>query len=487
MANCVVKKIYDYARIKPLKIALSNGKTSLTYIDLCKQIEFAKSKLQSECKLKKGDYLILAAKKEISFVSLYFACHLLQVTVIPIDAECNPSRLCYIVKSTGCSKSVGLPCSFGDVINYSFSEFEGVCEDFSFENISFPKLSDVADLVFTTGTTGEPKGVILTQKNIAASSANINQYIKNIEDDIELLALPISHSFGLGRMRCALSNGQTLILLGSFANIKRFFRYIEQFNVTGFGLVPSSFSLIKKLSGNKLFEYANQIKYIELGSAPMCLDDKLELKEKMPNTRICMHYGLTEASRSTFLEFHEDKKNLLSIGKASPNTSIKIFNSEGFEVPFGQKGEICILSDAVCSGYLNNEKANNELFFGSYLRTGDLGQYTSSKYINLCSRIKELINVGGKKVSPTEVENALKSINGVDDCACIGIKDNMLGEVVKAYIVSKDHHQLNKEFLTQSLSLKLESYKIPFEYEFIEEIPKTSSGKIQRNMLKTGK
>lgn len=484
MTNCVVKKIYDYARKNPKKIALSDGKSEISFLDLCKQIEFAKLKLQNDCNLKKGDYLILAAKKEISFVNVYFACHLLQVVVIPIDVECNSNRLSYIVQNTRCNKSVGLTCSHSDLTNYSFSEFEGTLENLSFENTFFPKLTDVADLVFTTGTTGEPKGVLLTQKNISASSTNINQYIKNTEDDVELLALPISHSFGLGRMRCALSNGQTLILLGSFANIKRFFRYIEQFKVTGFGLVPSSFCLIKKLSGEKLFEYANQIKYIEIGSAPMCLDDKLELLEKMPKTRICMHYGLTEASRSTFLEFHEDRDNLLSIGKPSPNTSIKIFNSEGVEVQSCEKGEICVLSDAVCSGYLNNETSNNNLFYGAYLRTGDLGQYINSKYIVLCSRIKELINVGGKKVSPIEVEDALKSIKNIEDCACVGINDNILGEVVKAYIVSKDANQLSKEYLTESLSSKLESYKIPVEYEFIEKIPKTSSGKIQRNMLK---
>lgn len=97
MTNCVVKKIYDYARKNPKKIALSDGKSEISFLDLCKQIEFAKLKLQNDCNLKKGDYLILAAKKEISFVNVYFACHLLQVVVIPIDVECNSNRLSYIV------------------------------------------------------------------------------------------------------------------------------------------------------------------------------------------------------------------------------------------------------------------------------------------------------------------------------------------------------------------------------------------------------
>ena len=208
--------------------------------------------------------------------------------------------------------------------------------------------------------------------------------------------------------------------------------------------------------------------------------------ELLPKTRICMHYGLTEASRSAFMEFHAEADNLMTAGQASPGVEIGIFSQEGKRLDIGEEGEVCVKGDHVCCNYWNEtpERFAND-FYDGYFRTGDAGTMNENGYIYLKSRIKEMINVGGKKVSPMEVEDILNTIPGIEESACVGIPDpgGVMGEVVKAYIVCNDEKLTDKEIIAQ-LMPKLELYKLPVQIERIKEIPKTSSGKIQRLKLK---
>lgn len=221
-----------------------------------------------------------------------------------------------------------------------------------------------------------------------------------------------------------------------------------------------------------------------MGSASFSKDEKEELAALLPWTKICMHYGLTEASRSAFMEFHDDIDALDSVGKASPNTLIKIFDESGVECKNGIEGEICIKGQHVMRGYLKTD--NTSAFFGNYFRTGDWGYLDHQGYLYLISRKKDLINIGGKKVSPQEVEDQLNKLEGIEDCACIGVPDpdGILGEVVKAYIVKSGKKILTPECINEFLEDRLESYKIPVSYEWIDKIPRTQNGKIQRNLLK---
>jgi long-chain acyl-CoA synthetase len=473
--------IWKNASLYPDKVSIISGKKSATYKELCERILAAKSKLE-KYGLKKNDCIILAAGKQIEFAYIYFGAHLAGYEVIPIDAATEPTRLKYIVEATNCKLLIGFS-ETGYQNELSIKDFADL-EVNQAERSSFRNEDNVADILFTTGTTGVPKGVPLTYKNEMAAANNINTFIKNKSDDIELLALPISHSFGLGRLRCCLVNGQTIILLGSFANVKKIFRTIEEDHVTGFTMVPASWRYLQKFTGNKLGDYASQLHYIEMGSAYFSADEKKSLADLLPNTRVCMHYGLTEASRSAFMEFHDDAKYLSSVGKASPNTSIKIYDETGKEMPVGQEGEICVRGNHVTEGYLN--RPIEDSFFGEYFRTGDWGFMNTEGYVYLKSRKKDLINVGGKKLSPVETETEILKIPGVADCACIGVADDdgILGEVVKAFIVKDKDSNISEEDIKTALVGKLEGYKIPVKYEWIDKIPRTHNGKTQRALLR---
>lgn len=474
--------IWNNATLTPDKVAIISGKNSATYKQLCERILAAKKKLEQEG-LQKNDRIVLAAGKQIEFAYIYFGAHLAGYEIIPIDSATEPTRLEYIVKTTNAKLLIGFDQSELQISKLSLKDFKDL-EGESFSTPSFRTDNEVADILFTTGTTGEPKGVPLTYENEMAAASNINTFIKNTKEDVELLALPISHSFGLGRLRCCLVNGQTIILLGNFANVKKLFRIMSEQHVTGFTMVPASWRYLQKFTGDKLGEFADQLHYIEMGSAYFSAEEKKHLADLLPHTRVCMHYGLTEASRSAFMEFHDDGEHLDSVGKPSPNTDIKIYDEQGNELKPNEEGEICVKGAHVTHGYLNHPIEAS--FFGDYFRTGDWGYKTPEGYIYLKSRKKDLINVGGKKLSPVETETELLKIPGVEDCACIGIpdKNGVLGEVVKAFIVKAEGSDLSEDNVKNQLSGKLEGYKIPAEVEWIDKIPRTQNGKIQRALLK---
>lgn len=477
----IEEQIFDQVQNIPDKVALISGDTEITYSQLWDYCLCAAEKLKQGYHLKKGDRVILSAAGNIEFVYAYFGVHIAGGICVPIDPDTNQTRFEYIEKSTTPVCVMGLlhnvkkeTIPFSDVVNGT-----------SKATYIAPEQSLVADILFTTGTTGAPKGVALSYNNLSAAARNINAFIGNTSSDVELLALPVSHSFGLGRLRCSLSKGATVVMLGTFANVKKFFKEMARCQVTMFAMVPASWGFIKKMSGKYIGKFAEQLKFIEIGSSFMPVEDKELLMSLLPNTRICMHYGSTEASRSAFMEFHTYKENLLSIGKASPNVEIKIFTSQGTPAALGEEGEVCVKGEHVTCSYWNEtpERFASD-FYDGYFRTGDCGTMDAEGNIYLKSRIKEMINVGGKKVSPMEVEDILNTIPGIKESACIGIPDPgiVLGEVVKAFIVADDN--LSDEEIMQQLRPQLEVYKLPVEIERINAIPKTGSGKIQRLSLK---
>lgn len=465
------------------KVAVKSGRNCVTYAELRAQIMAAAAFYRCLPGYATGKSVIISAGKQLEFLYAYFGAHLAGLQAVPVSEDINPDRFAYIKDKLAPLAAVGFDRMETDVQKVPLTSFSGLdCHASS--SAGMPKSQDIADVLFTTGTTGAPKGVPLTYANEYAAAKQINAFIQNGQDDIELLALPVSHSFGLGRLRCCLMNGQTIILLGSFANVKKIFRTIEEEHVTGFTMVPASWKYLQKMVGDKLSQFAGQLKYIEMGSAFFSEDDKRHLASLFPNTRVTMHYGLTEASRSSFMEFHEDDANLSSVGKASPDVEIGIFDANGNRLVAGEEGEICVKGAHVMNGYLWQDNANT--FFGDYFRTGDCGVMTPDGYIYLKSRIKELINVGGKKVAPTEVDEQILKIPGVADCACVGVPDpeGVMGEVVKGCIVKAPSANITFADIGAALAGKLESYKIPVVWQWIEAVPKTHNGKIQRSLLK---
>lgn len=477
----VLTAIARNANTLPDKTALVADNVRVTYAQLVHNIQCAAMFMQSTG-LHPGDRVVLSAHKELEFVYCYLAAHLIGIVNVVVDPTAPADRLeyiCDIVKPTAIIGSLKADERYRHI-------------DFKEINLAQTSLlqrhelhaDDVADVMFTTGTLGRPKGVCLSHANLAGAVANINGFIQNNETDIEALGLPLSHSFGLGRLRCVLSAGGTMILVGNFANLKVFFNVLEAEHVTGFGMVPAVWQYIKRLSGRRIARFADQLHYIEMGSAPLSVEDKRLLIELFPTTRLCMHYGLTEASRALFSEFHHDADNLESIGKpVSSQVEACILDETGNQVPDGVDGELCVRGNMVMRSYLLPED-NEDAFHGGWFRTGDWGHRDGAGNYYFTGRGKELINVGGEKVSPATIEAAICSL-GVADCACVAIPDpnGVLGEVPKAFL-QRSANQPDIEDVKSRLSQLLPPHEIPVEWEWVDRIPRTSSGKIQRLKLK---
>lgn len=482
----IVAEIIARAEITPNELAIAHQGDSFTYSELAIKIGNNVSLLRDRG-VKRGDRVILAASSTPDFVSAYFATHAIGAIAVPIDPQINDDHLKYVIQEVEPALVLA---------NQSLGDHQAEVEDTYMsahdQSFQYPcldtRIDDPGDIVFTTGTTGKPKGVVLTQRNLAAAARNINEFIGNDSQDRELVPLPLSHSFGLGRLKCNMLMGGMVILSEGFLLPGRLFDALDFWGATGFSFVPAGFSLLAKLTGDKLGDYANQLKYIEIGSAPMPLEHKQHLMSLLPKTRICMHYGLTEASRASFIEMHESKHKLDSVGKSSPNVQIRIIDDDGGNLQEEEIGQILIRGEMVMQKYWGNSDLTAETLKHGWLHTGDVGYTDQSGYLYLTGRDSDTINIGGLKVSPIEIEDILKSLDGIEDCACVRIPDpqGLSGEAIKAVLVSGDSDPTMRPTETQMvkhLRTKTEPYKIPKVFEWVNSIPKTQTGKILRRLL----
>jgi long-chain acyl-CoA synthetase len=340
--------------------------------------------------------------------------------------------------------------------------------------------------MFTSGSTGSPKGVMLSHGNILAAATNINAFIGNGADDREVLTLPLSHSFGLGRLRCNLLAGGTTILVPGLTYPALTLQALAGHAATGLAFVPAGAALMLRL-GEKFAAAASHLRYVEIGSAQMEIQLKRELMRVLPRTRLCMHYGLTEASRSAFIEFHADQDHLASVGKPTPNVEIRIVDAVGRDVPAGSTGLIQVRGGTTMAGYWQDPARTRSTLVGDgWLRTGDLGCFDAQGYLYFKGRDDDLINVGGRKVYPLTVENAANGIDGVDECACVAGVDpeGLLGEVPVLYVVPRPESDLTESMLLGRLRAVLAPYAMPRRIHLVETLPKTDSGKIRRAALR---
>ena len=475
--NSIVEAIAEHAVKTPDKQAVIVGKDSLTYAELWRGILSASHDLKS---IVANSVIILAAENKLSFICYYFAAHLRNLGCVLADPKASSETLCSILRTLPVQAYFS---SAGDLPDIPSWPYRIGCSETE-ENFNFPSPDAVADYMFTTGTTGISKCVPLTHANLLASAYNINTFIGNNQDDHEIIALPLCHSFGLGRLRCAMLAGGTCTILPNFANERKLLKLLSSENVTGFSMVPAAWQYIRHLCRERFIEASQNLGFIEIGSATLPIQDKLYLEENLPGTKICMHYGLTEASRSAFIEFHADRDKLTTCGKSTPNVEIAIFSTDGVRLVAGETGEVCVRGKHVTRGYLSIGR--EQCFFGDFFRTGDMGMIDADGYLHLLGRIKELINVGGKKVAPDDVEHKINQLPGVLESACVAAPDpdGILGEVVKAYIVPVEGEKIDVKALQSTLRKLLEPHKVPRIVEIRNiPIPRTESGKIQRQKL----
>lgn len=336
--------------------------------------------------------------------------------------------------------------------------------------------NDIAYLIYTSGTTSKPKGVAVSHANSTFTIKNIIRVLGYVESDVDVLPLPLSHSFGLGCLHTSLCTGSTLVLHKNTVDMLAILDSIKLYNATTFTAVPATLTKLLKEFPNKIEEYFSNLRLVMTNSTYIPLETVNGFTRIIKKGKLATYYGLTEASRSTFMIFNNGKET--SVGLPAPEVQIKLIDEQGKSA---NRGEIWIKGGNVIEKYWNNPEADKNLIDG-WLKTGDIGQLDNDGYLYLTGRVDDLINVAGEKVIPEEIERIVKLLSGVEEAVAIGTKHDIFGQVVKLF-VKRSTDSLEKSEIISHCIKNLERYKVPTVIQFVDDFPKTEYGKIKRFML----
>ena len=338
------------------------------------------------------------------------------------------------------------------------------------------QFSEIASLMYTSGTTSSPKGVPVKHSNILFTTKNIVNILEYNESDINTVPLPLSHSFGLGCLHVSLFNGSTLILHKNTMNILDILNSIEENNSTTFAAVPATLTSLVNNFPEKFAQKCKKLRLIVTNSTKVPTSTTQKILELLPNTKFATYYGLTEASRSTFMIFNDNKNKMESVGIPAPEVEIKISNENN------EEGEIMIKGKNVVENYWNSEF--QERFLDGWIKTGDIGIIDDDGFLYLKGRKDNLINVAGEKVNPEEIEQIVKRLDSIEESIAIGKEHQLFGQVVKLFVKKKKEKDIEATEIIRYCKNNLERFKVPTEIEFVTEFPKTDYGKVKRFMLR---
>lgn len=343
---------------------------------------------------------------------------------------------------------------------------------------------DLALLQYTGGTTGNPKGVMLTHYNLVANVQMSQAWLYKTREGEEIILgiLPFFHVYGMTTvMNMSIMLGSKMVLLPKF-DVVDVLKTIHKQKPTLFPGAPTIYVGLLNHPNLKKYDLSS-IEACISGSAPLPVEVQ-EQFERVTGGRLVEGYGLTESSPVTHSNFVWTKRINGSIGVPWPDTDSKIFQSGTMnEVPIGEIGEIAVRGPQVMKGYWNNQEETDNVLKDGWLFTGDLGYMDESGYFYIIDRKKDMIIAGGYNIYPREIEEVLYEHEGIQEAVVVGIPDPYRGETVKAYVVLKAGSKLNEEDLNSYCRKNLAAFKVPRIYEFREELPKTAVGKILRRKL----
>lgn len=342
---------------------------------------------------------------------------------------------------------------------------------------------DLVALPYSSGTTGLPKGVMLTHQNLVANNIQFISSGRITEQDTLLIFLPFYHIYGIMLLGGGLYAGATLVIMEAF-DLERSLTLAQQYGVTLYYAVPPILVALDNYPALSRFEFS-RMRYIMVGAAPLAPDVGQRVQEKMRVT-VLQGYGLTEASPVTHLNpVDQGRIKLDAVGIAVPNQEQKIVDLETGEreLGAGEVGELLVKGPHIMKGYWKAPEETSRVLQNGWLATGDIARMDREGYVYIVDRKKEMIKYNGFSVAPAEVEAVLFQHPAVADCAVIGKPDPSAGEIPKALVILRPGEEATSEVLMDFVESRVAGYKKIREVEFVSTIPKTASGKVLRRVL----
>jgi long-chain acyl-CoA synthetase len=350
----------------------------------------------------------------------------------------------------------------------------------------FPEIAgeDIASIVYTSGTTGEPKGVMLSHDNFISNAQSIIHYLRLTGNDKVMVVLPFYYSYGKSLLTTHIMAGGTLVLENSFMYPNVVLDKMAEEEVTGFAGVPSTFAILLNRSNIRKYLFP-KLRYVTQAGGPMSPGHARELSEVLPNANIFIMYGQTEATaRLTFLNPADLLRKLGSIGKPIPGVHLELVKENGISARVGEEGEIVVKGKNIMAGYWKSPEETRKVLKDNKLYTGDIAKMDDEGYLYIIGRSNDMIKSGAHRISPKEIEEVILELPEIHEATVFGIEDKILGESIKAVIVLKDAFDGDAKKIQRYCQTKLAPFKIPKEIVFTNELPRTSSGKVVRYLCK---
>lgn len=486
--NSIVEKTAYFAENRPNAIAVIAERQSVTYAELWREVRGFSSYLKS-FGFPKGSRIVVKSAHSIWYVVSCLAIHLSGYAHVPLEKTIGPDGLLKVCDQLSASLIITSQKPDTDTIKVIDSNMvrtlaaEHFDENEAFE---FPEREDICDILFTTGTTGKSKGVMESHRAVVAVAENVWHGAGIIENNVYLIPAPVNHAAAIRKIYVSLISGTTAVLLDGFSNVKMFFEYINEYHVTSIHMPPSAVRMMLVLAAKELAKYADQIDHIHTGSAAFPEADKEKLAEILPKTRLYFAYGSSEAGTVSMFDYAKYRGMTSCVGKPTCNSRIFIVDENRNEIKSSKEnqGLIAITGDVVMSGYFNEPELTAEILKDGVIYTNDIGYFDEEGFLYMTGRKGDVINIGGLKIAPTEVENIVIGFPGVADAACFAVENRMGGMAPKLIIMEKPDYKIDLLELEKYMLQHLEAYKVPKLMEIVDSIPKTSNGKTDRKALK---
>ena len=514
------------AALAPDNEAAVHGDRRITYRELllsaAKLAEYLK-----EQDIAPGERVAVLYDNAIEYVISFFAVTRAGYVVVPLDISLKPDKFKFIlddsearlliiqpkfarhieailgenspVKTVISERKLNLDKFdvttevLADILAKDYPEltFEKIIENIDgiapLENLTHKTLPEtpheLAAIFYTSGSTGAPKGVMLSHLNLVSNTVATVEYLKLTGEDSIMVILPFYYIYGNSLLLTHLLIGGKLVVDNRFAFPQVILETMVKEKTTGFSGVPSNFMILLNFEGFRS-EKLPHLRYLTQAGgamAPKVIENVINV---FPDREIYIMYGQTEASpRVTWLPPEQLKDNIGSIGIPVPGVTVTLTDDDGNEVASGETGEITVSGDNVMLGYWHQAEEEEEVLRGGRLFTGDLAYRDDKGFLFVVSRKKEIIKVGGNRVSAKEIEERILENEKVLEAAVVGVGDDILGEAVKAVLVLKPGQSADEKEIQDYIGAKLARHKIPKYVVFADDLPKYPSGKVKKKEL----
>lgn len=496
MFDTLISRISYLAKEQPDKMAVAFKSEQFTYRELMDKIRLVGNSL-IDMEVSKGDRVLFTALSKPETVAVYLGIQYCGAVPVFLDKNATVGNMEFIYHDTDAvllltdksMKGIGEAVKVHSLKKVYNNAMPGYVEEGG-RVYEMPDENDIAELLFTTGTTGKPKGVILTYKAVYHILKNTIDGIGIREDERLLLPLPLNHSFALRVLRATLYKGASVILQNGFTFAKEIENNQREYQCTALAVVPASIETIAKQMQGQFAQIMGKFRYIEAGAGSLTVEQRKRLVKLLPDTIIYNTWGSSESGGALFIDINKvaaDPSKVCSIGKPLQGIELRVLDEHGNQIQSDREhyGRMSLKGDMQMAGYWNRPALTKETLKDGWLLTGDVVYTDEEGYVYMLGRADDIINVGGEKVSPIEIESIACEYPHIRECACVGVPDpeEVLGDVPVLFVIVKDNLYSQEDMHTY-LASRMERYKLPMHYIEVQELPRNRMQKLDRKALK---